>query len=148
MRIVQRKNLATPRRRERDAQASFDPSYCAVAGTIKRPDAKQEWVKTLPSDAAPNASDESNCHFSVTCYNADMTKQPNEGLDRVSNRQRQALKSSAYRICKVSGIAAATISRFKARTGFNLESVDKLCGVLGLRLVDDARAPKARKAGK
>lgn len=46
---------------------------------------------------------------------------------------------TAYRVAKSAGIAPSTMTRFLARDrDLSLESFGKVCGVLGLRLVEGA----------
>jgi DNA-binding phage protein len=69
----------------------------------------------------------------------------------ISEQLREAVRRSdrsRYRICKESGIDQGVMSRFlNTDANLSLASVDKLCKVIGLRLVSDAKPgkPKATK---
>ena len=56
----------------------------------------------------------------------------------VSEQLRRAIDASEYSryaLWKLTGIGESTLSRFMAgKTGLSIESIDKLCGVLGLGL--------------
>lgn len=67
---------------------------------------------------------------------------------RFSEQLRRAVEQSdlsRYRISKQTGIAQSILSRFvNEGAGLSMESVDKLCECLGLRLVADD-PPKKQK---
>lgn len=60
---------------------------------------------------------------------------------RFSDELRQAIQASAesrYAICQATGTDQGNLSRFMGGgSGLSLETIDKLCAHLGLRLVGD-----------
>ena len=64
------------------------------------------------------------------------------------SRQRRAVEESGltrYEISKRTGIAQSILSRFVNQgAGLSMESTDKLCECLGLRLVAEGRRPKQK----
>ena len=78
-----------------------------------------------------------------------MAKRTKKRTNRVSDRLREAVESSGLslnRLCELAGIDIAAMSRFMHGTGLNLESIDRLCEVLNLRLVEGpaAKQPKGK----
>ena len=54
-----------------------------------------------------------------------------------------------YRISKETGVAESVLCRFiHSKVGLSMESVDKLCECLGLRLVADEKPPRTRSTRK
>jgi transcriptional regulator with XRE-family HTH domain len=58
-------------------------------------------------------------------------------------------KMSVYSLCRITGIDKAVMSRFMSgRRGLSLTSIDRICNVLGLRLVSGTRGAERRKTAK
>ncbi len=74
----------------------------------------------------------------TTRYNPGMARK-----QRFSDQLRRAIKQSElsrYRISKRTGIAQSILSRYLSRgAGLSIDSIDKLCDCLGLRLMDEGR---------
>jgi hypothetical protein len=64
-----------------------------------------------------------------------------KGPETVSGRLRRAVRESGqtlYRVAKGADLSYAALHRFAtSRTGLALDSVDRLCAYLGLRLVQE-----------
>ena len=69
---------------------------------------------------------------------------------KFSDELRRAIEQSdktRYRISQETGIAESVLSRFMhGRSGLSMESIDLICGCLGLRLVAEDRSKE--KKGK
>jgi len=69
---------------------------------------------------------------------------PNMKPDNVTNRLRRAIETSErsrYALAKESGVSESTLCKFMAGGSLRLDSVDRLCEVLGLEL----QAKRTRK---
>jgi len=77
-----------------------------------------------------------------------MSKQPTKPSDALRHAI-EAGELSRYRICKMTGIDPATLSRFyHGQQGLSLETFDKVAVTLGLELRPVKPARAKRKAGK
>jgi DNA-binding phage protein len=69
--------------------------------------------------------------------------------EKFSDQLRRAVKRSEetrYAISQQTGIAQSILSRFVNQdSGLSIESIDKLCEFLGLRLVTDSNAVEQKK---
>jgi len=66
----------------------------------------------------------------------------------ISEQLRQAIRQSEktrYRIWQETGISQAVLSRFmNEKVGLSMETVDLLCGCLGLRLMAEDKPPSKK----
>lgn len=77
-----------------------------------------------------------------------MAKRPKKKPIGVSDQLREAVEASGlsrYQICKLAEVDQAAMSRFMAGKGLTTESIDRLCDVLKLRLVQE---PAAKQKGE
>jgi transcriptional regulator with XRE-family HTH domain len=69
-----------------------------------------------------------------------------------SDQLRTAIRNaelSVYAICQATGLDKAVMSRFlNGKSGLSVASIDRICHVLGLRLVSGKEASKRRKNAK
>jgi len=72
--------------------------------------------------------------------------------NRFSRQLRSAIQNaemSVYALCQVTGIDKAVMSRFmNGKRGLSLASIDRICDVLGLRLVSTNEAARRGKNAK
>jgi hypothetical protein len=70
--------------------------------------------------------------------------------NKLSNEIRRAVDASAmsrYRLCKLTGIHEAAMSRFMAGDGLLLTNLDKLADVLDLHITTGGKAKAPAKGG-